>query len=157
MINYSPKVGEVLECDFGKFQYIGDTNQLDMDNYDGRIPPEIVKKRMVVVLNGKLDNGCLVVPISSTKNLNGINRGLHIPLDPGMFKITNFYDSRDRWAKTDLIQMVSRHRLYKMMDNGTRFDQHIPHDTVTTIQLAVIKAISASSLIPKPQKGESPT
>ena len=53
MINYSPKVGEVLECDFGQFQY-DPTTQLPLtNNYNGRIPPEIVKRRMVIVLNGK--------------------------------------------------------------------------------------------------------
>ena len=65
MINYSPKVGEVLECDFGQFQYDSETQRPAVDNYDGRIPPEIVKKRMVIVLNGKLDSGCLVVPRAS--------------------------------------------------------------------------------------------
>lgn len=147
MINYSPKVGEVLECDFGQFQYDPRDQKPVMNNYDGRIPPEIVKKRMVVVLNGKLDSGCLVVPISSTKNLGGISKGLHVLLEPGNFRVTNFYDNRDRWAKTDLMQMVSRHRLYKLMDNGQRFDHYLNRDEVTKIQLAVIKAISASSLL----------
>ncbi|OBQ16004.1 MAG: hypothetical protein AN488_20355 [Anabaena sp. WA113] len=150
MINYSPKVGEVLECDFGQFQYDPETQRPLADNYDGRIPPEIVKKRMVIVLNGKLDSGCLVVPISSTKNLGFIHKGLHIPLDPANFRVTAFYDMRERWAKTDLIQMVSRQRLYKLMDNGQRFDHHLPRDVVTQVQLAVIKAINASSLIPQP-------
>lgn len=150
MINYSPKVGEVLECDFGQFQYDPATQHPVMGNYDGRIPPEIVKKRMVIVLNGKLDNGCLVVPISSTKNLGFIAKGFHVPLDPANFRVTGFYDRRERWAKTDLIQMVSRQRLYKLRDNELRFDHHLPRDVVTQVQLAVIKAISASSLIPQP-------
>ena len=148
MINYSPKVGEVLECDFGQFQLDPVTQSPAMNNYDGRIPPEIVKKRMVIVLNGKLDSGCLDIPLSSTKNLNGNSKGLHILLDPAHFRVTNFYDRRDRWAKTDLVQMVSRQRLYKLMDNGQRFDHYLPRDVVTQVQLAVIKAISASSLIP---------
>lgn len=150
MINYSPKVGEVLECDFGKFQYNPETQETIMDNYDGRIPPEIVKRRMVIVLNGKLDSGCLVVPISSTQNLGGISKGLHVPIEPHNFKITNFYDMRERWAKTDLIQMVSKKRLYKLMDNGQRFDHHLPREVVTQVQLAVIKAVSATALLPKP-------
>jgi uncharacterized protein YifN (PemK superfamily) len=147
MINYSPKVGEVLECDFGQFQYDQATQSPVMDNYDGRIPPEIVKKRMVIVLNGKLNSGCLVVPISSTKNIGLITQGLHVPLDSANFKVTNFYDRRERWAKTDLIQMVSRQRLYKLMDNGQRVDHFLPREVVTQVQLAVLKAINASSLI----------
>lgn len=149
MINYSPKVGEVLECDFGQFQYDPETQRPLMSNFNGRIPPEIVKKRMVIVLNGKLDSGCLVVPISSTKNQGGITKGLHVQLDTANFKVTDFYDRRERWAKTDLIQMVSRHRLYKLMNKGERFDLYLPRDVVTQVQLAVIKAASASSLLPQ--------
>ncbi len=151
MINYSPKVGEVLECDFGQFQYDPETQRPLTDNYNGRIPPEIVKKRMIIVLNGKLDSGCLVVPISSTRNLGGISKGLHVPIEPNNFRVTNFYDMRDRWAKTDLIQMVSRQRLYKLMDNGQRFDHYLSREIVTQVQLAVIKAISASTLLPQAQ------
>lgn len=148
MINYSPKVGEVLECNFGLFSYCPETQRPLDNNFNGRIPPEIVKKRMVIVLNGKLDTGCLVVPISSTRNLNGISKGLHVPLDPDNFRVTDFYDRRERWAKTDLIQMVSRQRLYKLMDNGQRFDHYLSREVVTQIQLSVISAINATSLIP---------
>lgn len=147
MISYSPRVGEILECNFGQFSYDPETQRPLMENFNGRIPPEIVKKRMVIVLNGKLDSGCLVVPISSTKNLSGISKGLHVQLDPEHFRVTDFYDLRERWAKTDLIQMVSRSRLYKLKDGEERFDLHLPRDVVTQIQRAVIKAISASTLI----------
>ncbi len=146
-ITYAPKVGEVLECNFGSFKFEEGTDQLKRNNYDGRIPPEIVKRRMVLVLNGKLNNGCLVVPISSSRSASEITRGLHIPLATEYFRVTNFYDVRERWAKADLIQMVSRERLYKLQDNNQRFDQFLPREVVTLVQKAVIKAISASSLI----------
>ncbi|MCL1127969.1 type II toxin-antitoxin system PemK/MazF family toxin [Shewanella surugensis] len=145
-INYAPKVGEILECDFGTFQ-LDENNKNKMNNFNGRIPPEIVKKRMVVILNGKLNQGCLVVPISSSENSNFIQRGLHISLPHNLFRVTDFYDQRERWAKADLIQMVSRERLYKLKDKRYRFDQHLPREEVTKIQRAVIKAISANSLM----------
>ena len=63
-ITYAPKVGEILECNFGQFEFTTGTENINDKNYNGRIPPEMVKRRMIVVLNGKLDSGCLVVPIS---------------------------------------------------------------------------------------------
>ncbi|WP_322360121.1 hypothetical protein [Pseudomonas sichuanensis] len=63
-LTYTPKVGEVLECDFGDFMQppvVPAVNAL--------MPPEIRKRPLVVVLNGKLPNGgTLVVPISSCGN-----------------------------------------------------------------------------------------
>ena len=99
-ITYHPKVGEVLECNFGRFKQLSD-GQIDPRNFDGRIPPEMVKQRMVVILNGKLNGNCLVVPISSAKDIGKIGQGLHVPLAPDLFEITSFYDRRERWAKAE--------------------------------------------------------
>jgi uncharacterized protein YifN (PemK superfamily) len=145
-ITYRPKVGEVLECDFGQFKLMPN-GDFDQRNFDGRIPPEMIKRRLVVVLNGKLGGSCLVVPISSTQNMGGVSQGLHVPLEPDLFKVTDFYDRRDRWAKSELIQPVSNKRLYKLMDNGKRFDHYLPREKVELVQRAVIKAVSAGALI----------
>jgi uncharacterized protein YifN (PemK superfamily) len=144
-ITYRPKVGEVLECNFGQFKLLNN-GDFDKRNIDGRIPPEMIKKRLVVVLNGKV-GGCLVVPISSTKDLGSTAQGLHVPLSPDLFRVTDFYDKRERWAKAELVQNVSRDRLYKLIDNGQRFDCYLPRDVVEKVQRAVIKSISALSLI----------
>lgn len=52
-INFSPKVGEILECNFGNYP-VSQNGQFSTTYYDGRIPPEMIKNRLVVVLNGKL-------------------------------------------------------------------------------------------------------
>lgn len=145
-IKYHPKVGEVLECNFGQFKQPAD-GQSDPCNFDGRIPPEMIKQRMVVILNGRLNGNCLVVPISSKKDIGRIGQGLHVPLAPGLFRITSFYDKRDRWAKAELIQSVSLKRLFKLRDDHSCFSHFLPRDKVTLIQRAVIKGISASILI----------
>lgn len=144
-ITYHPKVGEVLECAFGHFKELPD-GTIDDRNFDGRIPPEMVKKRLVVILNGKLSGSCLVVPISSSHDVGGVNRGFHVPLAPALFRVTDFYDYRDRWAKAELIQPVSMKRLYKLWDNGRPFDHYLPPPQVELIQRAVIKGISATRL-----------
>lgn len=145
-IKYTPKVGELLECHYGDFKYLpgGD---IDNRNFDGRIPPEMIKKRLVVVLNGKIGSGVIVVPISSTSDAGKIQQGWHTAIPQESIRITDFYDRRDRWAKGDLIQQISKERLFKLKDNGAPFEQYLHRDIVTLIQKSVIKAISAKSLM----------
>ncbi len=60
-INFSPKVGEILECNFD--HPVSQNGQVSTTYYDGRIPPEMIKNRLVVVFNGKINgNACIVVP-----------------------------------------------------------------------------------------------
>ncbi|HHF5434544.1 type II toxin-antitoxin system PemK/MazF family toxin [Haemophilus influenzae] len=138
---HRPKVGEILECDYGQFSHTC--------HVDGHIPPEMVKKRLVVVLNAKLNGLILVAPISSTINLDGIKNGYHIEIDSELIKATSFYDKRTRWVKSELIQSVSRLRLYHIYDKGTKITQYLPRDVVKKVQKAIVKAINASSLLDK--------
>lgn len=148
-INYAPKVGELLECDFGDFKRDA-AGLIDTNNFNGRIPPEMVKKRLVVILNGKLNGACLIVPISSTQDIGKITQQLHIELESKLIAETDFYDKRVRWAKADLIQQVSRDRLNRVRDKRGFITQILPREVVEKIQRGVIRAISASSLIPQP-------
>ena len=75
-INFSPKVGEIQECNFGNYPVI-QNGQFSTTYYDGRIPPEMIKNRLVVVLNGKINgNACIVVPLSTTRDHDKLNRGM---------------------------------------------------------------------------------
>ena len=58
------KVGQVMQCDFGNFTR--DSEGVPRHDVNGHIPPEIVKNRLVVVMNAKITNACVVVPISAT-------------------------------------------------------------------------------------------
>ena len=103
---------------------------------------------MVMVINARLDGGiCLVEPISSTKRISSINIGHHVPLEASLFRVTDFYDNRERCAKAEALQLVSKKRLFKLRDNNSRFDLYFPREVVTSIQKATIKAINASSLL----------
>lgn len=44
-INFSPKVGEILECNFGNYP-VSQNGQFSTKYYDGRIPPEMIKKQV---------------------------------------------------------------------------------------------------------------
>lgn len=137
-ITHRPKVGEILECNFGQWS--------SPPNFDGHLPPEMCKKRMVVVLNGNLNGVCLIVPISSTKAI-GISGKYHVELDSSLFKITNMYDMRQRWAKAELMQAVSKQRLFHIYDNGIKLEQFLPFEVVEKIQKAAIDALNATRLL----------
>lgn len=142
-LTYTPKVGEVLECDFGDF-----LQPPIRPVYNALMPPEIRKRRMVVVLNGRLPNGCtLVVPISSSGNANAVQRGIHVLLPTQLFTVTSFYDKRDRWALAECITHVSKDRLSQIKEKGAPIPTYLPRDKVTEIQKAVIKTISAAALL----------
>lgn len=52
-INFSPKVGEIQECNFGNYPVI-QNGQFSTTYYDGRIPPEMIKNRLVSCSTEKL-------------------------------------------------------------------------------------------------------
>lgn len=143
-ITFSPAVGEVIECDFGEF-----LNPPLNPIFDGLISPEIVKKRMVVVLNGRLPNECcLVIPISSSgNNKNAVDRGFHVHLPTNLFTVTRFYDRRDRWAITDCVTHVSKKRLFAIRNGSAVVKDILPREVVAKIQKAAIKSLNAAALI----------
>lgn len=114
-LNFSPKVGEVVECYFGDFPNPVPPRPAEFDTV---MSPEIRKRRMCVILNARLPNSCiLVVPISSSDNPNALQRGVHVYLPPALFHITPFYDTRDRWAIAECVTHVSRERLFPIQRN----------------------------------------
>lgn len=140
-----------MECDFGQYK----PDATGRHHVDGRVPPEMIKKRLAVIMNCKLHNGIIVVPISSTHDKNKVDRGYHVRIDPRHITETAFYDRRDRWAKADLIQQVSKERLSTVRGAGKKYvTDCLPRDLVAQIQCAVMKAINGASLL-KPPAAES--
>lgn len=147
-INFSPSVGQILTCNYGRYPV--DENGSVVNNVvDAHMPPEMIKFRLVVVLNGKLNgNACIVVPISTSKDQNKLDRGFHIELPEGLVQEAKYFPQRESWVKCDMVQTVSNERLNRPMkvDRGW-ITQCLPRQTVTEIQKAVIKSINASSLL----------
>lgn len=155
-LRYTPSVGEVLECNFGDFPPMEPITSIDDEvilpppDFDRVMSPEIRKRRMVVVMNGRMPNGCvLVVPISSSGNIDAVNRGIHVALNQELFTVTHFYDERERWALAECITHVSKARLFQIKDRGAPLKTRLPRNIVMDIQKAVIKTISAQNLISK--------
>ncbi|AGI06862.1 Hypothetical Protein XCAW_01050 [Xanthomonas citri subsp. citri Aw12879] len=145
-LTYSPKVGEILECDFGRFR---DPRLTPM--FDGGLPNEIIKRRLVVVLNGKLPNGCcLVIPLSSTGSIDALNRGIHVHVPSHLIPATPSWEAKERWAVTECISHVSKERLFQVKNLGAPVETLLPRDVVAAIQRAAIKTLSASSLLAPP-------
>ncbi|CDL85956.1 type II toxin-antitoxin system PemK/MazF family toxin [Xenorhabdus cabanillasii] len=149
-INFSPKVGEILECDYGNYP-VDKEGKLITNFYDGHIPPEIVKNRLVVVMNGKIDgNACIVVPLSSKCDQNKFQRGMHVEISQNVIEDMKYFEQITRWAKADLVQQVSRQRLRRPKAvNRSYLNQILPREIVTKIQLAIVKSINASQLLSK--------
>lgn len=156
-INHAPKVGEILVCNFGDYLKTADGTVIAND-FNGHIPPEMIKNRLVVVLNGKINgNACLIVPLSSSCDHEKTRRGMHVEIPAEAIAPLHFFSRTIRWAKTDLIQQVSKQRLQRPRDVLRGFlNASLSQDTVTTIQLAVIKSINASSLLAVAQPKQVP-
>lgn len=142
MLNYSPIVGEIVECDFGK-----DRQPLLKPQFDGIILNEMRKRRPAVVLNAKLPNGCcLIVPVSSKGVIDCVNRGFHVPLDATFFP-ADLFDRRDRWAISECMAHVSKKRLFPYMKDGKRVQILLDRTVVERVQRSMIRTLNGKSLL----------
>ncbi|MFT9044589.1 type II toxin-antitoxin system PemK/MazF family toxin [Acetobacter orientalis] len=137
-LNYPPKKGDILRCDFST----------------GFIPPEMVKVRLVVVMNNRLpkrDGLCSVVPLSTTPAPSGITYQVKIDLgvDP-----PHPYSGRVKWAKADMMACVSYDRLSLPFDgkcstSGKRkyVQMRLPIPEMEKVQKAVLETLHLSHLM----------
>ncbi|HEX3655335.1 MAG TPA: type II toxin-antitoxin system PemK/MazF family toxin [Pirellulales bacterium] len=95
-ITFHPQRGTLLMCDFNT----------------GFLPPEMVKKRPVVVLSSKHRCLAVVIPLSATEP-NPLEP-CHHEMSPDSFP-TSMRGVR-RWAKCDMIAHVAFRRLDRVMD-----------------------------------------
>jgi len=143
-ISYNPDVGEVLICDFGMFRVPPLT-----PSCDGRLPPEMIKRRPVVVLSSKISKACIVVPLSTTLDKAKLNKGMHIEVPEDAIPEMAYFPSKIRWAKSDLVGQVSHERLF-MLRAPSRSHTHkhyLSRELVAEIQKGVIKSICAYGLL----------
>lgn len=94
---YLPRAGEILICNFDD---------------GGFKPPEMVKRRPVVVVSRKDSHDrhlCTVVPLSATPPVSP--QLWHWPLPH--VRVPGFQDTESRWAKCDMIATVGFDRLCK--------------------------------------------
>jgi uncharacterized protein YifN (PemK superfamily) len=146
-ISFTPKVGQVLQCQFGQFG--GAPAQLQgPPDFNRRIPPEMVKNRLVIVLNGRLSrHSCIVVPLSRSQDLSKTSAGVHVEIASDAICLLDYFTPCRRWAKADCIQTVSNRRLLPPNDATGSVEWVVDAQVVRRIQRAAIKAMNASALL----------
>ncbi|MDD5271988.1 MAG: type II toxin-antitoxin system PemK/MazF family toxin [Methylovulum sp.] len=98
-IKFHPEQGAILACDF-----------------QGLVPPEMVKRRPVIVVSPRLRHRtglCTIVPLSTTPppHIAAYHYKLH--MDP---VLPHPYDASAHWVKADMVYTVSFDRLHLMFD-----------------------------------------
>ncbi|MBV5339868.1 MAG: type II toxin-antitoxin system PemK/MazF family toxin [Deltaproteobacteria bacterium] len=133
-ISFHPDHGSILMCDFNT----------------GFTPPEVIKKRPVVVISPRRNNFqvCTVIPLSRTSP-NPIEKHHH-RLDPA--SLPKSLSGRDSWAKCDMIMTVSLSRLDRIQDGrgpgGVRkytTGKLTPED-FRAVRIGILYAIGLNSL-----------
>lgn len=122
---FSPKLGMVLICDFDS----------------GFVPPEMTKKRPVIVVGEEMRGRvgtCLVVPTSTTEP--DPQTAFHVQLDP--LSLPSRLRGQRSWAKCDMVTTVACWRLDRVMNarvNGRR--QYVTHRVTASDLVAVQKGV----------------
>lgn len=138
-LTFQPRVGQVIICDYGDHTTPPDP--------DGHMPPEMRKRRLVVVMNSKHFGGCVVVPLSATHSENETKRGYHIEISEADMPDIVGFPKTTRWAKCNMIQMASKDRLDRAQSShGFKF-VYLDPKIVEQIQRGIIKVVGANSLL----------
>jgi uncharacterized protein YifN (PemK superfamily) len=163
-INGNVKIGGIYECHFGSYKHktiagqtTNDPVEASVNDYNYPIPLEIIKKRAVVVI--AKDRGlCTVVPISSTKekftkpSKDPVAKGIHILLGND-FPTTHHYQTKDRWAKSNLVRTIDSSRLtdiYCSNHGGFIQTHQISEEILRKIRYGVIIHIGLRDLVTEP-------
>lgn len=133
-ITFHPDHGALLMCDFSS----------------GFNPPEIVKKRPVIVISPRRNNSqlCTVVPLSTTVP-NPVEQHHH-RIDPASLPKT--LRSKETWAKCDMLMTVSLSRLDRILDGrgpgGARkyTAGKLTSDDFRAVRIGILYALGLNSL-----------
>jgi mRNA interferase MazF len=94
-LKFHPSIGAVLRCDFDP----------------GFRPPEMVKRRPVIVISPRLrrrEGLCTVVPLSQTSPWTVMPYHCEVRPEP---RLPPPYDCETHWVKADMVATVGFHRL----------------------------------------------
>ncbi|MEI8659361.1 type II toxin-antitoxin system PemK/MazF family toxin [Vibrio sp. Hal054] len=159
-INGNVRIGYVYDCNFGMFKSTsgGTTvsrNEAELD-YNYRIPNEIIKCRLVVVI-GKHRGAYIVVPISATKEeakkkeKEPESQGFHVKLTPTDMPTTPRYPyGVERWALCNLVTTIDGGRLQDLYHAEQKTHvpaQRVSDETLEKIRKGVIISIGMRDLI----------
>ncbi len=118
MINFQPKSGSVLWCD-----------------YEGFIIPEMIKRRPVIIISKHKKNSSLVLVVPISTKMPKKEHYTNIEL-PRVISKKYFKDKR-MWLKSDMINVVSLNRLFLIKNTLTV--PNIDESLVQQIKDAIVK------------------
>jgi len=136
-IKFFPIPDTVLMCDYGS---------------GGFVPPEMVKRRRVVVVSPRFEKGhsriALVVPISTTAPR--IERAVHVRIESGKYPF--LHETDPTWVKADMLSHVGFARLDRIWVGGGSArgsETVLQADDFKRVQAAVIHALGMGELLTK--------
>ncbi len=115
------------------------------DYRTGFVPPEMVKRRPVVVVSptsGRRLGPYVVVPLSTTAPR--VVELFHVRIPAGRYLF--FRSSLDVWAKCDVLAAVAPVRLDRLRSNGRWSAPKIDSGDLRSIQRGVLHALGLSAL-----------
>lgn len=145
--------GRLVECDFGFFSQdyrSGKVPATTIDNFTKKLPYEMVKRRLVVIVSNKEDPA-LVIPISKTSKAVDFRTVVEITSLP--VDLVHFTEPKC-FAKTASITQVSGHRLFPLRyyDNETRVydarvEKKLSNTDVINIRKAAFIALGGAGIL----------
>ncbi len=102
-INFSPKVGEILECNFGNYPVSQEWTRVQQ-RITMYIPPEDDKKWVGCVAQRKIIAATHVSSFhyQAARDHDKLNRGMHVgEIASNVINDYQFFDQQIRWAKAD--------------------------------------------------------
>ncbi len=145
--------GRLVECDFGYFSQdyrSGIPPATTIDNYTKKLPFEMVKRRLVVIVSNKEDPA-LVIPISKTSKAIDPRTVVNITSLP---KDLVHFTEPSCFAKTASITQVSGHRLFPLRyyvggakSYDARIEKKLSDPDVVNIRKAAFIALGGAGIL----------
>ncbi|WP_351015074.1 type II toxin-antitoxin system PemK/MazF family toxin [Shewanella sp. AC91-MNA-CIBAN-0169] len=135
-ISYSPKVGQILMCDFTT----------------GFIEPEMVKKRPVIILATRPNGHKLVTAVCLSTVKPEPQQPHHMLLEQAHLPKLKFFESgKETWVKGDMIYSVSFDRLDLILtgkQNGKRvyFINRLSRETMRNVYSCTLNGLNLGKL-----------
>ena len=131
-IDFFPRVGSVLMCDFGPDPR--DILPPGVMRGPLSVLPEIFKTRHVVVIQARSKDTSVVVPFSTVRPRR-VER-FHYCLPTGKYP---FLNRQENWVKADLLTCVSCERLERVLVAGRYSHTFLDDEDVAKVQQCVLR------------------
>jgi uncharacterized protein YifN (PemK superfamily) len=143
----NPKKRQIIMCDFGSICVEQDNKDCESAYQKTKClrPPEMVKKRPVLVITARLP-GCknliTILPFSTTKPK--YIQKWHYQLDKKYLPKSKWFHKKDCWVLTDRIYTVSTERTWFIKYKGKAFFDKLPIAEYNEIEKRMILFLTGS-------------